>query len=222
MRGRLCRQKGQDVLLAAWESVLRRCPDARLVLVGDGPDGERLAARAPGSVLFAGAVPDPVPWYRAADVVVLPSRWEGMALAPLEAMGCGRPVVVTDVDGARESLPGGLAAHCLVPPGDADALARALAALLADPPLRESLGQLARRHVLAAHDVRNTADAVADVYRALLDGRWPTPATPATDTCPAAAPAASAVPVAPPSCPAGPAASPAPAVSAEYRESVHS
>ncbi|WP_345944485.1 glycosyltransferase, partial [Streptomyces sp. SID7804] len=91
--GRLCRQKGQDVLLRAWRSVARRVPDARLVLVGDGPERDRLRAAAPPSVLFAGAVTDVSRWYQAADVVVLPSRWEGMALAPLEAMACGRPVV---------------------------------------------------------------------------------------------------------------------------------
>ncbi|MFF9620137.1 glycosyltransferase [Streptomyces griseosporeus] len=180
--GRLCRQKGQDVLLAAWETVLRRLPDARLVLVGDGPDRERLRARAPGSVLFAGAVADPVPWYRAADLVVLPSRWEGMALAPLEAMGCGRPVVVTDVDGARESLPSDLAAHCLVPPGDPASLAGSVATLLGDAPLRASLGHRARRHVLSTHDVRHTAEAVAGVYRDLLGDRFPAPA--ATPTVP--------------------------------------
>lgn len=170
--GRLCRQKGQDVLLRAWNAVLRQVPDARLVLVGDGPDRDRLRAAAPGSVLFAGAVADAAPWYQAADLVVLPSRWEGMALAPLEAMACGRPVVVTDVDGARESLPRSFAAPCVVPPEDPRALAGAVAALLLDPPLRTSLGDRGRRHVLSLHDVRHTARAVADVYRDLL-GTWP-------------------------------------------------
>ncbi|MFD9000411.1 glycosyltransferase [Streptomyces sp. NPDC059582] len=168
--GRLCRQKGQDVLLDAWDAVLRRVPAARLVLVGAGPEGDRLRARAPRSVLFAGAVTDPVPWYQAADLVVLPSRWEGMALAPLEAMACGRPVLVTDVDGARESLPAALAGHCLVPPGDPGALATAVGGLLLDPPLRESLGHRGRRHVLATHDVRHTAAAVAALYHDLLGG----------------------------------------------------
>ncbi|MEU9407978.1 glycosyltransferase [Streptomyces sp. NPDC048281] len=177
--GRLCRQKGQDVLLRAWPEVLRRVPDARLALVGDGPDREalgRLAAAAtpPASVAapveFVGPVADVRPWYRAADLVVLPSRWEGMALAPLEALACGRPVLVTDVDGARESLPPGQAAHCLVPPGRPGALAGAVAALLLDPVLRASLGDRGRRHVLSTHDVRRTAEAVAELYRELLGG----------------------------------------------------
>ncbi|MFI5965503.1 glycosyltransferase [Streptomyces asoensis] len=166
--GRLCRQKGQDVLLAAWPDIERRVPGARLVLVGDGPDAERLRSRAPESVLFTGAVDDAVPWYQAADLVVLPSRWEGMALVPLEALACGRPVVVTDVDGARESVPPALASRCLVPAENPAALAGAVAGLLLDPLLRESLGHQGRRHVLSTHDVRRTAEAVADVYRELL------------------------------------------------------
>ncbi|MEU2059429.1 glycosyltransferase [Streptomyces sp. NPDC013455] len=170
--GRLCRQKGQDVLLGAWRDVLAVLPQARLVLVGDGPDREELRRRAHPSVRFAGAVTDVVPWYRAADLVVLPSRWEGMALAPLEALGCGRPVVLTDVDGARESLPPALAAHCLVPPEDPVALAGAVTALLSDPALRAALGTQGHRHVLATHDVRHTAEQVAALYRELL-GRVP-------------------------------------------------
>ncbi|MGQ4383269.1 glycosyltransferase family 4 protein [Streptomyces sp. SAS_270] len=170
--GRLCRQKGQDVLLEAWGEVVRRVPGARLVLVGDGPDAPLLRALAPaGSVLFAGSAEDAVPWYQAADLVVLPSRWEGMALAPLEAMACGRPVVMTDVDGASESLPTALAPRCLVPPRDPESLARAIADLLSEPLLRESLGHQGRRHVLATHDVRHMADAVAGVYRELLDAK---------------------------------------------------
>ncbi|MFG3245258.1 glycosyltransferase [Streptomyces sp. NPDC048187] len=172
--GRLCRQKGQDILLDAWESVLARVPGARLVLVGDGPDRARLATRAPASVRFTGAVADAAAWYRAADLVVLPSRWEGMALAPLEAMACGRPVLVTDVDGAREGLPPALVPHCLVPPGDPAALADAAAALLLDAPLRASLGRRGRAHVRSAHDVRGTATAVAALYGELLAGVRPT------------------------------------------------
>ncbi|WP_210589720.1 glycosyltransferase [Streptomyces sp. GESEQ-35] len=166
--GRLCRQKGQDVLLQAWPEVVRRVAGARLVLVGDGPDADRLRAGAPASVEFAGARSDIAAWYRAADVVVLPSRWEGMALAPLEAMACARPVVVTNVDGARESLPPGHLPSCLVPPEDPGALARALTTLLRDDLLRTALAAQGLAHVRVAHDLRDATEAVTGVYRELL------------------------------------------------------
>ncbi|MER7665138.1 MULTISPECIES: glycosyltransferase family 4 protein [unclassified Streptomyces] len=171
--GRLCRQKGQDVLLRAWPRVCELAPGARLVLAGDGPDRERLTGAAPRSVLFAGAVQDIRPWLRAADLVVLPSRWEGMALAPLEAMACGRPVVLSDVSGARESLPPGHEAHSLVPPDDPPALAAALGRLLQDAELRRALGREAKAHMRATCDVRKTAAAVSGLYQDLLSSPRP-------------------------------------------------
>ncbi|MFJ6699565.1 glycosyltransferase family 4 protein [Streptomyces sp. NPDC091272] len=180
--GRLCRQKGQDVLLRAWPEISRRVPGARLVLVGDGPDAERLRGSAPPGVLFAGAVADTRPWLRAADVAVLPSRWEGMALAPLEAMACGTPVVVSDVSGARESLPPGQRSHCLVPPREPAALTDALVALLSDRALREELGARARTHARTAHDVRATAAAVLDLYRDVLGPPRPSTSPPRPST----------------------------------------
>lgn len=166
--GRLCRQKGQDLLIEAWQDVSRRLPRARLVVVGDGPDAASLRDAAPPSVSFVGAVDDAAPWYRAADLVVLPSRWEGMALAPLEAMACGRPVLVTDVNGAQESLPPSLTPRCLTAPEDARALARALVGLLDDAEGLRALGEEARRHALTHHDVGRTAAAIAAVYDELL------------------------------------------------------
>ncbi|HEU0129514.1 MAG TPA: glycosyltransferase, partial [Mycobacteriales bacterium] len=133
--GRLSRQKGQDVLLRAWADV----PGATLALVGDGPLHDTLAAAAPSSVLLAGRRDDVADWYAAADVVALPSRWEGLALTALEALACGRPVVASDVTGMREVVdPAGL-----VPPDDPAALAAALAELLADPDRRVKLGAAA-------------------------------------------------------------------------------
>ncbi|MFD3781622.1 glycosyltransferase [Streptomyces sp. NPDC058612] len=166
--GRICPQKGQDVLLRAWPEVLGTVPGARLALVGDGPDTERLRRAAPPGVLFAGPAPDIRPWLRAADLVVLPSRWEGMALAPLEAMACGRPVLVSDVSGARESLPPGQGRLCLVPPEDPTALAKALGRLLAEPRLLAELGEQARQHARTEFDVRRTTDAVTGLYHELL------------------------------------------------------
>ncbi|KUL53145.1 glycosyl transferase family 1 [Streptomyces sp. NRRL F-4489] len=165
---RLCPRKGQAVLLRAWPEVAAAVPGARLVLVGDGPDRAALHRAAPDGVLFAGAADSALPWYRAADLVVLPSRWEGMPLVPLEAMACGRPVVLADTGGVRECVPADAAEECLVPPGDPAALARAVTALLADPERRSALGGRLREHVATAHDVRRTAGAVLNVYRELL------------------------------------------------------
>ncbi|MFG3355183.1 glycosyltransferase family 4 protein [Streptomyces sp. NPDC048001] len=171
--GRLCRQKGQDVLLRAWPEVAAAVPGARLVLVGDGPDGAALRAAAPPGVVFAGACEDVRPWLYAADAAVLPSRWEGMALAPLEAMACGRPVVLTEVSGARESLPPGGEHPAPVPPEDPRALAAPLVRLLADPGLAAGLGRSAAAHVRATGDVRRTADAVLGLYQELLTTHRP-------------------------------------------------
>lgn len=177
--GRLCRQKDQRTLLRAWSRIAEAAPDAWLALVGDGPDRRELGVlseSAPGRVLFAGASDEVNRWYAAADLVVLPSRWEGMALTPLEAMACGRPVVVTDVGGARESLPPQQHESCLVPPGDPDALAESVTHLLREPELREFLGESARKHVRAEFDVRQTAAEVLCVYRDLLGAPAHTPA----------------------------------------------
>ncbi|MFC1435041.1 glycosyltransferase [Streptacidiphilus sp. N1-3] len=171
--GRLCRQKGQDVLLRAWAALPGRVPGARLALVGDGPDRAALEALAatlpdPGSVLFAGPVEDPRDWYAAADLLVLPSRWEGMALVPLEAMACGRPVLLTEVAGAGECLEQG---ERLVPVDDPSALREALAARLADPADCRAAGARARSLTVRRHDLRDAVAKVAAVYAAVLEER---------------------------------------------------
>ncbi|MFC1419737.1 glycosyltransferase family 4 protein [Streptacidiphilus cavernicola] len=169
--GRLCRQKGQDVLLRAWGPVPERVPGARLVLVGDGPERAALEALAatlpdPSSVVFAGPAEDPRDWYAAADLVVLPSRWEGMALVPLEAMACGCPVLLTEVAGARECLDRG---EQPVPVDDPEALREALVARLADPVGCLAAGARARSRMVERHDVEDTVAKVTAVYRSVLE-----------------------------------------------------
>lgn len=178
--GRLCRQKGQDVLLDAWPLVLDQVGTARLALVGDGPDAERLsgliaADRRLGGVFLAGACDDPRPWYRAAHLVVLPSRWEGMALVPIEASACGRRVVASDVAGVRESLPADRGQWPPVAPGDpaalADAIAGALREFSADPVAWEAAERDAAFHARARHDVARTRAEIGHVYRLMLADR---------------------------------------------------
>lgn len=176
--GRLSEQKGQDVLLRAWPAIRTQLPDAHLALVGEGPWRERLVADAGEGVDFAGNSTDPGEWYAAADVVVVPSRWEGMALVPLEAGAGARTVVITDVAGAREAVPEGCGA--VVPREDPGALASAVGARLRDPALAEREGDAARVHVTAHHDLQAGGERMVAVY----DELWTDPRRPGTDTRP--------------------------------------
>jgi glycosyltransferase involved in cell wall biosynthesis len=168
--GRLAELKGQDQLLSAWPAVLRRLPDAQLVFAGDGPMGpvwrERHPVAGHPSVRWPGHTDQPAAWYTAADVVVLPSRAEGMALVPLEAMACARPVVAFDVGGMRQSVAD---AGAVLPPGDLGLLADAVAARLADPGLARREGERGRRRVELSFDRGRMTDQVA----ALVDKLTP-------------------------------------------------
>ncbi|WP_395657771.1 exopolysaccharide biosynthesis polyprenyl glycosylphosphotransferase [Nocardioides sp.] len=161
--GRLAEQKGQHDLLDAWPQVLDRVPDAQLVLIGDGPDRDGLQARGRelDGVQLVGNRPDVRDWLAASDVVAAPSRWEGMAVAPLEAMAAGRSVVATRVTGMVESIPRG--AGALVAVGDPAALADAVARRLVDRSLAAAEGRQGRMHVEAHHDADASAEHVARV-----------------------------------------------------------
>jgi glycosyltransferase involved in cell wall biosynthesis len=173
--GRLSRQKGQDLLLDAWPAARAAAPDGMLALVGDGPDAAALRERAGEGVVLAGATADPRRWYAAASLVVAPSRWEGMAFVPLEAMAAGRSVVAFDVTGMREAVPP--EAGRLVPAGDTAALANALAERLLDPGRADGEGRAGRDHVERVHDVDALAGRVLALYDDVLARRAATRAT---------------------------------------------
>jgi glycosyltransferase involved in cell wall biosynthesis len=164
--GRLSRQKGQDALLDAWSQVRAEVPDASLTLVGSGPDEAGLRARHVDGVSFAGERDDVPEWLSAADVAVFPSRWEAMSLGTLEALAAGCSVVATDVPGAREAI--GSDAGAIVPPGDTDALAAAVAARLADPVLAAGEGRAGRERATRSFDLARTCAEVAALYEELL------------------------------------------------------
>ncbi|HET9258376.1 MAG TPA: glycosyltransferase [Pseudonocardiaceae bacterium] len=157
--GRVTRQKGQDVLLAAWPAVRRRRPPALLCVVGEGDLLPALRRCAPPGVRFVPPVIDPRPWYAAADVVVLPSRWEGLSLTLLEALASGCPVVISDIPGLVEAVTDGVGER--VPVNDPDALARALISRLTQPELRAAERRTAAL-AARAFDVRQTYDRLAE------------------------------------------------------------
>lgn len=165
--GRLTRQKGQDVALRAMAAM--KTKDVRIRFVGDGNREELVAlARQLGiedRVEWTGSVTDAAPHFRAADVVVAPSRWEGMSLVFLEAMACGVALVATEVQGAEAVDDAGV----LVPSEDHDALARELDTLLADPTRRRDLGRNGRLRS-RAYDVNRSNARNIGVWERLAVG----------------------------------------------------
>lgn len=144
-------QKDITTLLHAYASLRRRlgAEAPMLALVGDGRDRTRLEALAAqlcvaDDVAFLGFRPDAAPWIRHALALVHSSKYEGLPLAPIEAMILGRPVAATDCPtGPAEELDGGNAGM-LLPVGDAPAMAAAMHSLVTDPTLREDLAARAR------------------------------------------------------------------------------
>ncbi len=148
---------------------LRGCQDFRVMVAGDGPAGEALRAgvrRAGLDPVFAllGHVDDMTSVLAEADVVVVPSRAEGIPLIVLEAMATARPVVCSDVGAVSEALDP--STGILIEPGPdlARRFAFALQTLLEDPGLREALGQAARRKVEAEYDQQRSRRAYADLF----------------------------------------------------------
>jgi glycosyltransferase involved in cell wall biosynthesis len=124
---------------------------------------------------FEGARTDAKDWLAAADVVAMPSRWEGLSLVMLEAMASARSVVATDVAGAREAL---AEAGAIVPVGATQPLADALAERLTDPALAAREGAEGRRRVERDFDLAKMTARVAELYDELLaDRRPPSPET---------------------------------------------
>jgi glycosyltransferase involved in cell wall biosynthesis len=128
---RLSREKGIDILLDALPAVVRRFPTAELVILGEGPEREPLErqARLCGllrQVRFPGFDPNPWRYFRHADLFVLPSRYEGLPNALLEALAVGTQVIATDCLGGIREIQTCDPDMKLVPPEDPDALAQAM------------------------------------------------------------------------------------------------
>jgi glycosyltransferase involved in cell wall biosynthesis len=170
--GRLSAEKNPDGLIQAWRSLHAENPDAELAIVGEGPLKDRISelARVPelgGSVSVVGSQEDVLPWYRAADLFVLPSHHEGLSNSLIEAMSCELPIVSTRVSGSSEII-SRVDVGELVDVDDMDALAKAIGRMLRDPVRRQRCGKNARALVQEEFSIEAVAAATVALYQRLL------------------------------------------------------
>lgn len=173
--GRMTPQKGHGVLLDALARVSPSSPPPRLALVGDGDLRPALEARArelgiADRVLFLGVRSDVPDLMRAADLLVLPSLHEGFGLVLAEAMACALPVVGSDTGPVPEIVENGRSG-ILFPPGDAAALAAALARLIDSPGLRAALGAQGRERAVAEFSFATMIGRLESLYERIVAGR---------------------------------------------------
>jgi glycogen(starch) synthase len=180
--GRLSAEKGVDVAIAGFASIVERFPQARLIIAGDGPlkadlEQQALELKIRDFVDFVGwVIPEMIPsLINTATLVVMPSRSEGLPLVALEAALMARPIVATRVGGLPEVVlhqENGL----LVEPEDHNALAEAMAMLLDQPETARSMGEAARCRVQTVFSWDRHVNAYDALYRQLVaNGRRGSP-----------------------------------------------
>lgn len=162
--GLLAAVKRVDLLVR----VVAELPQAHLVLVGDGPERDRITALiaeldVAGRIELRGHVDDPAAMFRTADMFALPSAAEGLPLSLLQAMSSGLPAVASAVGGIPDVIRPGIDG-LLIAPDDPAALAGALGELLDDAELRRTMGKHARERVLANFTLESCVDGLLEVY----------------------------------------------------------
>jgi len=169
--GRLVWQKGFEYFLHAIPEILREIPDARFILVGDGPlrpELERLAVELGegDKIIFAGYRSDVRDVLAALDIVVIPSVLEGFPMITLEAMAMAKPIVAAKIDGITEQITDGING-ILIPPKDSSAIAQAIIRLINDRESGKKLGLAARKKVEQEFSVEKMVSETEKVYSSL-------------------------------------------------------
>jgi len=170
--GRLSAEKGHSVLLDAAAIVTARAPDARFLIIGDGPLQDELHKKAGrlglgSKLLFTGPRTDVDALYGIMDLFVLPSLWEGLPTVIMESMASGVPVVATDIPGSRDLVQPGQTGW-LARPGDPASLAAAILAAGADPSGRATAAQRALAEVAPRFSIEQVAAECAALYSRVI------------------------------------------------------
>jgi len=175
MVGRLWEQKNPDCFMRAAIRLLREGRDARFFLIGDGELAAGLEARIreaghTDQIRILGWRDDVGELLAGLDIFVLPSRWEGLPLAIMEAMSAGLPAVVSDIPGNRDLVDHGVDGHVFSPDDDAELAAR-LASLIEDADLRRRMGVNARNKVLQNYGLAARVRKMERLYAQLLEAK---------------------------------------------------
>jgi glycosyltransferase involved in cell wall biosynthesis len=172
---RLHPQKGHRFLIEAIPAVMEEFPDTHFLFVGEGELQQDLLNHVKqleleSHVHFLGARQDIPELLALSDLFVLPSLWEGLPNAVLEAMAMGTPVIATAVDGCPEVIHNGKTG-LLVPPGDSDALSQAICSLLGNAELRQALACAAQHWVVENCSEEKNISAFEQLYAQLVSGK---------------------------------------------------
>lgn len=166
--GRLSEEKGLKYLVEAASSLAQSDVSFRLLVIGDGPQREEIKRLLQGTivekhVVFAGFQKDVTGMLSAFDIFVLPSLTEGTSMALLEAMVCGLPVVATAVGGTPKVIVSGQNG-ILVPAAEPEALVHAVLQLIEDEPLRNKLGNEAKKTIESDFSIKRWIGKVESIY----------------------------------------------------------
>ena len=167
--GRLTYQKGHEYFIQAVSNVVSHFPNVKAGICGDGPLRSQLESQISklglsDSVRLLGAWDDVSPILVSADIFVLPSLWEGLSRALMEAMAAGIPVIATHVDGINDLITNNVHG-LLVPAEDPERLEHSILQLLRDPEMMKRIGSAGRAHVLQIH---STDDMCKKYYQLML------------------------------------------------------
>jgi glycosyltransferase involved in cell wall biosynthesis len=173
--GRLDRQKGLDALLRALPARLKSLPDHDLLLVGEGPERLPLSRLADElkighRVHFAGQRDDVPAVLAASDLLILPSRWEGMPNVILEAMAAQKPVVAMQVEGVQELLGPGFAAQT-ASPGDYEAFLDRIIHLSQNPLIASEWALRNRQRAEELFSLTGLVSRYERLFQSLAEGR---------------------------------------------------
>jgi glycosyltransferase involved in cell wall biosynthesis len=166
----LAPSKGHSFLLEAFNELYRQCPHSYLLIVGDGQERAALEEQATGypskeHILFLGRRSDVAQILTLTDIFVLPTLFEGLSNALLEAMAAACAVITTDIPENRVIITD-QETGLLVPPSDVPALAAALVAVAKDTGQRHAFGQRAKAFIDRSFNLQHTADELDDAIKA--------------------------------------------------------